>query len=111
MTLYKKEDLDTIEPIHHMFADSNVSRHQAICQKLNDTYRKKNADYGKSFDRVYEENGEVTAIVRLKDKIYRLDALLKKSAEVTDEKKIETALDGANYFIMYAMKLMEKENL
>lgn len=84
-------------------------KHQEICEKLNETYRKKNADYKDSFSRIFEENGEVSAIVRLKDKIYRLENLLDSPAQVKDESKIDTCLDGANYFIMYAMKLMERQ--
>jgi hypothetical protein len=84
-------------------------RHLEICKKLNETYRKKNADYGDSFNRIFEENGEVSAIIRLKDKLYRLEELLNSPAQVKNESKIDTCLDGANYFIMYAMKLMEEE--
>jgi hypothetical protein len=84
-------------------------KHLEICKKLNDTYRKKNADYKDSFNRIMDENGEVSAIIRLKDKVYRLENLLDSPAQVKEENKIETCLDGANYFIMYAMKLMERQ--
>jgi hypothetical protein len=84
-------------------------KHLAICKKLNETYRKKNKDYGNSYDRLFDEHGEITAIVRIKDKIYRLEELMNSTAEVTDESKIDSCLDGANYFIMYALKLMEYE--
>lgn len=85
-------------------------KHLEICKQLNDTYRKKNADYKDSFSRIIDENGEVSAIVRLKDKVYRLENLLDNPAQVKEETKIETCLDGANYFIMYAMKLMERKD-
>jgi hypothetical protein len=83
-------------------------KHLELCKTLNATYRSKNADYKDSFSRIIDENGEVSAIVRLKDKVYRLENLLDNPAQV-DETKIETCLDGANYFIMYAMKLMERQ--
>jgi hypothetical protein len=113
MTLIKNAGMETIEPIkinHLNFKESKADRHQAICQRLNETYRKKNSDYGNSYDRLFEEHGEVTAIIRIKDKVYRLAELLNHPAEVTDESKIDSCLDGANYLIMYAMKMMEKKN-
>jgi hypothetical protein len=84
-------------------------QHLEICKKLNETYRQKNADYGDSFGKLFDEYGELSAVIRLDDKLTRFKQLINKPAQVKNESKIDTALDAANYWIMTAMKLMERE--
>jgi hypothetical protein len=84
-------------------------QHMEICKKLNDIYRKKNQDYGSSFDVLFEKYGELSALIRLEDKHLRFEQLIQNPAQVEDESKIDTCLDAANYWIMTAMKLMERQ--
>jgi hypothetical protein len=84
-------------------------QHLEICKKLNDIYRKKNQDYGNSFDKQFDKHGELSALIRLEDKLLRFEQLITNPAQVKEESKIDTALDAANYWIMTAMKLMERE--
>ena len=80
---------------------NKIEIHKEICDNLNKTYIAKNADYGDSFARVRREEGEAVILVRLKDKLYRLETLLHgEKAKVTDESIDDTLLDLANYCIM-----------
>ena len=72
------------------------------------TFLKKNADYGSSFEESLNEFGEVAGIVRIGDKYRRLVNLTKNENKVL-ESKIDTLKDMANYCLMLAVRL-EEEN-
>lgn len=84
--------------------------HMQILNELYETYVKKNADYGNSFDNSLDKHGLVAAAVRLGDKMSRLDSLVGgKKAQVLDESIEDTLLDMANYAVMSVMWLRNKE--
>lgn len=70
-------------------------------------FEKKNADYGNSFEESLEKHGIIAAIVRMEDKMGRLNSLTKKGAEqkVSDESLIDTLKDLSNYALMTAVWL------
>ena len=70
------------------------------------TFLKKNADYGSSFEESLNEFGEVSGIVRISDKYRRLVNLTKNENKVL-ESKIDTLKDMANYCLMLAVWLEE----
>ena len=70
------------------------------------TFLKKNADYGSSFEESLNEFGEVAGIVRISDKYRRLVNLTKNENKVL-ESKIDTFKDMANYCLMLAVWLEE----
>jgi hypothetical protein len=75
--------------------------HADICVQLNDTYQAKNADYGDAYSRVRKEEGDRYVLGSLKNKVYRLEALLHgENPKVKDESIEDTLLDLANYCIM-----------
>ena len=79
---------------------NKVEIHKAICDRLNYTYKAKNADYGDSFAKLREEYPEAICI-RLTDKLGRLKTLMRGSEQqVHDESIDDTLLDLANYAIM-----------
>lgn len=84
-----------------------VQFHKFICNRLNEIYRKKNADYGNSFAKVRELVPNAI-IVRLMDKMERIKTLTKngEQAQVEDEKIEDTLADMANYCIM---ELVERQ--
>lgn len=81
-----------------------------IITNLEQTYLAKNKDYGNSFEESLNEFREVAGIVRIGDKFNRAKNLSKNKANVTDESKIDTYLDMANYNIMQAMWLIKQED-
>lgn len=86
---------------------SRTDMHAEICAELNNTYTKKNMDYGNSFSKSYEEDGLVMAKIRLNDKMNRFAQLInpKYEAQIEEEKIEDTLLDLANYAIMTVMEL------
>jgi len=88
-----------------------AAMHADICKKLNDLYQRKNADYGDSFGKSYQEYGMTMACIRLEDKLNRLKSLCKKEAQVKDESLEDTLMDLANYAIMTLVERMAPEKL
>lgn len=81
--------------------NKKVTMHKEICDKLNETYEKKNNDYGDSFAKVRAIVPDAI-MVRIYDKVNRLETLLKKENKqlVNDESIEDTLIDLANYCIM-----------
>lgn len=75
-------------------------------------FEKKNADYGNSFEESLEKHGIIAAIVRMEDKMGRLNSLTKKGAEqkVSDESLVDTLKDLSNYALMTAVWLEEEKS-
>jgi len=84
---------------------NKAEKHRQICERLNDIYRRKNADYGDSFGKSFAKHGLYSAVIRLEDKFNRLENLVSKNAEVQDETITDTLLDMANYAIMAIIEL------
>lgn len=79
---------------------SKLNIHAEICNNLHETYEAKNADYGDSFALVRKKYPNAI-LIRLNDKLNRLDTLLQGSEQhVHDESIDDTLLDLANYCIM-----------
>ena len=78
-----------------------------LTDKMFDTYKRKNADYGSSFDELFDEFGMDSVLIRLKDKYNRIKSLNKPGTkqQVVDESVEDTLLDMANYCILTLVKL------
>ena len=100
---------DNVKDIIESVSENNEELYRKIIQELEQTYLAKNKDYGNSFEQSLDEFGEVAGIVRIGDKFNRAKNLSKNKANVTDESKVDTYLDMANYNIMQAMWLMKQE--
>lgn len=70
-----------------------------ITAKLAETLIAKNADYGNSFEESYKKHGLVSAVIRIEDKLNRLNNLRTKEAQV-NESIDDTLLDLAGYAIL-----------
>ena len=85
--------------------EENVQRFMDITTNMAKTYAAKNHDYGDSFEHSCNKFGIIAAVVRMGDKMNRLESLAVKRAEVKDEPIKDTLLDLANYAIMTVMWL------
>lgn len=74
-------------------------------------YVKKNADYGDSFSKSFEEFGLIAPVVRMNDKMERIKQLSKgEDIKVKDESLHDTLIDMANYALMTVVEMdLEKE--
>lgn len=84
-----------------MITFNNITEHEKICKELNALYSAKNHDYGDSFRKTREIVPD-SILVRLHDKLGRLDSLLMApdTAKIKDESIDDTLMDLANYAIM-----------
>lgn len=88
----------------------NVQSFMDITTNMAKTYAAKNHDYGNSFDQSLDKFGLIASIVRMSDKMNRLETLVTKKAQVKDESIKDTLLDLANYSIMTVMWLNKNDN-
>lgn len=90
--------------------DSSVdSSFMDITTNMAKVYAAKNHDYGNSFDCSLNKFGLIAGLVRMGDKMNRLESLINKKAMVKDESIRDTLLDLASYCIMTVMWLNKKE--
>lgn len=85
--------------------------HKEICQKLIELRAKKGHDYGQCFEFSMADYGLLSPVVRFRDKLGRLENLLKvKEAKVEDESIRDTILDLGNYCLLTCavLDLIEK---
>lgn len=83
---------------------SDVDRFRAITDKMCDTFKRKNHDYGNSFEQSLNEEGLAGMRIRGGDKWLRFKNLSKGTNPlVKDESIRDTLLDLANYCIMTVM--------
>lgn len=89
----------------------NPTNMKGAHDELLSIFEKKNADYGNSFEESLEKHGIIAAIVRMEDKMGRLNSLTKKGAEqkVSDESLVDTLKDLSNYALMTAVWIEEKK--
>jgi hypothetical protein len=88
--------------------ENNVQQFIDITTNMAKTYAAKNHDYGNSFEQSCNKFGIIAAIVRMGDKMNRLESLAVKKAEVKNESIKDTLLDLANYAIMTVMWLNQQ---
>lgn len=88
--------------------EENVQRFMDITTNMAKTYAAKNHDYGNSFEQSCNKFGIIAAVVRMGDKMNRLESLAVKRAEVKDESIKDTLLDLATYSIMALMWLNQQ---
>lgn len=72
------------------------------------TYAAKNHDYDNSFEQSCDKFGIIASVVRLGDKMNRIESLTTKEAEIKEESIKDTLLDLANYAIMTVMWLNQQ---
>ena len=72
-----------------------------LCDYLRDIYVRKNRDYGNSVHQTYLEFGEVALVVRISDKLSRLQRLTATDEQnVKDESILDTLGDAVTYLLM-----------
>lgn len=79
---------------------NKIAEFERITSKMLETYEAKNHDYGSSFAELRKKY-PVSILIRLTDKLNRLNVLMGgESAKVNDESIEDTLLDIANYAVL-----------
>lgn len=101
---YVADKPDTDEP-------ENVRWFRRITERMAQTYKAKNSDYGDSFGKSIEKYGAIAGLTRISDKFNRLENLLLNGCNVRvgNESIYDTLLDLSNYSIMLYMALKNNE--
>lgn len=96
----------------NQLAKEGVIDVKGLADEMTDLYKRKNSDYGNSFEKSMNKFGLVVSAIRMGDKINRLQSLVtnKSEAQVKDESIADTFMDLACYAIMSVMWYNNKLN-
>ena len=75
-----------------------TDRFKELTDMMVTTHEKKNHDYGDSFNKTLDKYGLTAALVRMEDKLNRIESLK------------DTLLDLANYCLMTVLWIMKEED-
>lgn len=82
-----------------------------IVKNMSDTFANKRQDYGQTTTETFAKFGPVSLLVRMHDKLGRLDNLLMSDRiSCVDERVEDTLLDLANYAIITVIELYKEES-
>lgn len=93
-------------------ADSNkedADCFKEITDKMLETYKSKNKDYGDSFRNIFKECGMIYAYGHLKEKLERVKSLMSDEAKVKGESMKDSLYDLANYAILTIMEIEKQK--
>ena len=83
---------------------TDADKFEAITKKMHSIFRKKNHDYGNSFEQSLNEEGLAASRIRIGDKWNRFKQLSKGAkAQVNDESLRDTLIDMAVYSVLTIM--------
>lgn len=121
--VYKKDLDEAIYAIRQLGSrpvlPEEAAQFKEVVNGMISTYVRKNHDYGNSFDKSLDKFGLVASVVRIGDKMNRIESLINKSVQnpaypsvsvkdvnlVKDESIKDTLLDMASYCVMTIMWL------
>ena len=84
---------------------TDADRFKEITDKMFETFKAKNHDYGSSFSNLFKECGMTYAYGHMAEKLERVKSLMKDDAKVNGESMRDSLLDLANYAILTIMEL------
>ena len=76
-----------------------------ITDKMFETFKAKNHDYGSSFSNLFKDCGMTYAYGHMAEKLERVKSLMKDEAKVKGEGMKDSLLDLANYAILTVMEI------
>ena len=98
------ETFATLTTKHH----SNEDVYRSLLDKLFETYKAKNSDYGNAFAEMFDELGIDYAYGKLREKMNRIKVLRNKPNMVENEGLEDALLDMAGYAILTLVELKKK---
>lgn len=87
----------------------DADRFKEITDKMFETFKAKNHDYGSSFSNLFKECGMIYAYGHMAEKLERVKSLMKDEAKVKGEGMKDSLLDLANYAILTVMEIDKNE--
>ena len=96
-------------PIKKESEKSDDDRFKEITDKMSDTYKRKNHDYGNAFSEMYDELGINYGYGKIREKVNRIKTLKDNEAQVANESLEDALLDCANYCILTLMEYQKRK--
>lgn len=96
-------------PIKTKDEKSDTDRFKEITDKMSDTYKRKNHDYGNAFSEMYDELGINYGYGKIREKVNRIKTLKDNEAQVANEPLEDALLDCANYCILTLMEYQKRK--
>ena len=97
---------ENLEPkIHECSSTEDAKTFKSITDKMFETFKAKNHDYGSSFSNLFKECGMTYAYGHMAEKLERVKSLMKDEAKVKGERMKDSLLDLANYAILTVMEI------
>ena len=96
-------------PIKKESDKSDADRFKEITDKMSDTYKRKNHDYGNAFSEMYDELGINYGYGKIREKVNRIKTLKDNEAQVANESLEDALLDCANYCILTLMEYQKRK--
>lgn len=90
-----------------MTINPQKQRITAVTDFLRDTLIRKNRDYGDSFAKQYAKYGIMSGLIRMDDKMRRLENLVGGAEANVDESVEDTLLDLAGYALLCVVELQK----
>ena len=88
---------------------TDADRFKEITDKMFETFKAKNHDYGSSFSNLFKECGMTYAYGHMAEKLERINSLRKNGSKVKGESMKDSLYDLANYAILTIMELEKTE--
>lgn len=88
---------------------SDADRFKEITDKMSDTYKRKNHDYGNAFSEMYDELGINYGYGKIREKVNRIKTLKDNEAQVANEPLEDALLDCANYCILTLIEYQKRK--
>ena len=99
-----------LEPnINGCSSDEDAKTFKSITDKMSDTYKRKNHDYGNVFSEMYDELGINYGYGKIREKVNRIKTLKDNEAQVANEPLEDALLDCANYCILTLMEYQKRK--
>lgn len=89
--------------------DDNIVAFNDVLMHMQALYKQKNQDYGNSFDKSLDRYGISAGLVRMSDKMNRLENIFDRTPTVSNERLKDTLIDMACYAAMTLSWLERKE--
>lgn len=88
---------------------TDADRFKEITDKMSDTYKRKNHDYGNAFSEMHDELGINYGYGKIREKVNRIKTLKDNEAQVANEPLEDALLDCANYCILTLMEYQKRK--
>lgn len=96
--------------VNKMTIKQEIKRFKQLTQQMSETFANKRSDYGQTTTETYDRYGPASLLIRMYDKLGRLDNLLgKQQMKVKEESVYDTLLDLANYAIIAIIELEKRK--